>query len=80
VEDIEVSSVRFMPKILKIFLPTPILFPHGESRIDAELDLVMVKTGECKIFVEYQVAERIYRCSLSIRTQGAMIEKADEWE
>ena len=80
VEDVEISSIRFMPRILKLLSPMPALFPHGEYGIDAELDLVMVKTAECKIFVEYQVAEKVYKNSFSIQTKGAMTEKADEWE
>ncbi len=80
-EDIEVTSIRFMPRILRLLSPMPILFSHGECRLDAELDLGMVKTEQCKIFVEYQeAAGRVCRSSFAIRTTGAMTEKDDDWE
>jgi len=77
---VKVNSLNFMPPILKIYSPTPLLLKSGENIFDAELDLRTITTEECKVFVEYKVNEEVYQTSFVIPTAGAIKETFDEWE
>ena len=77
---VKVNSMNFMPPILKIYSPTPLLLKSGENIVDAELDLRTITTEECKVFVEYKVNEKVYQTSFDISTTGAIKEVFDEWE
>jgi len=79
-EDVEISSIRFIPQVLRSLSPMPILLINGENKSLAELDLTMVRTEECKIFVEYQVGKKKYQSSFNIQTTGAITETVDDWE
>jgi len=77
---VKVNTLNFMPPILKIYSPTPLLLKSGENIFDAELDLRTITTEECKVFVEYKVNEEVYQTSFVIPTAGAIKETFDEWE
>jgi len=80
IEDVEVSAISFIPQVLKLLSPVPVILVNGDNRLSAEFDLTMVRTEECKIFVEYKVGKKSYQCNFSIHTKGAMTETADDWE
>jgi hypothetical protein len=77
---VKVNSMNFIPSILKIYSPTPLLLKSGENIMDAELDLRTITTEECKVFVEYEVNEKVYQTSFDIPTTGAIKVAFDEWE
>jgi len=80
VYDIQVVSIQFKPSILKILNPMPILIEQGKNILEIELDLRVITTEDCKVFIEYKVDEKAYRDKITIRTTGAMKETFDEWE
>jgi len=77
---VKVTLIKFMPSIIKIFSPSPLLLKPNENIFDAELDLRTVTTEICKVFVEYRIDKNALEADFDIITTGAMKEVFNEWE
>jgi len=79
VDALQINELQFKPLILKIFKPMPIVLKKGKNEFEIELDLRFT-INDCKIFIEYGIAEKVYQVNIAIRTTGAIKETFDDWE
>lgn len=77
---VRVTSIKFLPSIIRAFPPTPLLLKPNENIFEAELNLQAVTSEKCRVSIEYEVYGNVLQAHLDILTTGAMKEIFNEWE
>lgn len=73
------EDLKLLPAILKIQDQLPFIPAKGQISVSVQLDLTTVSQDKVTLLIAYRAKGKEFQEKLEIRTTGAMIESADDW-